>query len=153
MINIEQIKKKIEEKLKSLNYRLNSINYQKENQDYYLRIEIDNDDSISMDDIVLVSDNLSSLLDDLDLIKEPYILDISSSGIEKEIPFDKLKDNINAYIGVYLKNSIKDNDYFEGTLVEVNDSSILIKYFLKGAPKKQIIELENINQIKFAIKI
>ena len=152
MLDLELIKKEISELLKKEGYELTEFEFLKMGNDNVLRIEIDKETSIGMDDIVNVSEKISNLLDVIDKSTDAYMLDISSSGIEKKIEINNLKNMINEYVSLELIEPIKDAMGITGTIIEANDEEIKVSYFLKGAPKKSIINLKNISVARKAIK-
>lgn len=78
-MNIEEkIKNIIEKPINDIGIKLESINYVKENGSYYLRIFIDKEPFVNIDDCVNVTNLVNPILDEYDYIKESYILDISS---------------------------------------------------------------------------
>ena len=72
----EKIKEKIGNSLDDLHLTIDSIKYEKENNSNYLRICLDSKEVIDVDKIVLATKIINPLIDELDLIKEEYILDI-----------------------------------------------------------------------------
>ena len=79
------------------------IKYVKEGKDNYLRIFIDNDKGISLDDCEKVSNEINEILDKADYIKEQYYLEVSSPGIERVLRKDKhLEQNIGEQINIKL---------------------------------------------------
>lgn len=151
-MNIEEIKSNINVLLNELGYKLNLFNFAKEEGQYVMHIEIDRDESISMDDIVKVSNELSNKLDTLDLGDTPYVLDVCSSGIEKPIEVNDLVNHLNDYVNIHLIEPYKGENFIEGTIVEVDTNSITLKYFIKGAKKSLKVELTNIDKARKAIK-
>lgn len=152
MLDLENIKQNIDDLLKNLGYRLYSFNFIKEKDQYVMHIEIDKDDPISMNDIVNVSNKISEKLDTLDLGNSPYVLDVSSSGIEKPIEVSELIYHLDDYVNIHLINPIKNQDIIEGRISETDETSITLKYFIKGAPKTLKVELKNIDKARKAIK-
>lgn len=61
------------------------IRYVKEGAEWYLRIFIDKEEGISIDDCEAVSRALDEPLEKNDPIKDAYILEVSSPGIEREL--------------------------------------------------------------------
>lgn len=61
------------------------VEYKKEGADYCLRIFIDSDEGVTLDQCEKVSRALSDKLDELDPIKSAYELEISSPGIERAL--------------------------------------------------------------------
>ena len=79
MANIEE---KVENLLKpiieNLGYELYDVEYAKEGKNYYLRIFIDNEKGINLNDCEKVSDSINNIIDEADYIKEQYFLEVSS---------------------------------------------------------------------------
>ena len=152
MIDLNFIKSNVEKLLNEHGYELAKFDFSKMGHDNILSIEIDREQSISMDDIVEVSELISNLLDEIDKSTDAYMLDVSSSGIEKEIKTCDLKSKINEYVSIELNEPIKGVDLITGTIIDANDEEITVSYFLKGAPKKSVINIKNISIARKAIK-
>lgn len=71
---IELIKDPIEE----AGYLLDEVLYEKEDRTNFLRVIIDKNGIIEVEDCVIVSKIINPLLDDADLIETNYILDVCS---------------------------------------------------------------------------
>ena len=54
-------------------------------KDWYLRIYIDKPGGVEIDDCQLVSEKLTTVLDEKDPIKEKYYLEVSSPGIDRPL--------------------------------------------------------------------
>ena len=74
----DKIRSVIEEKINEIGINIVSIKYEKENGVNYLRIFIDKEPFINIDDCVNVTNLINPILDKYDFIDEPYMLDISS---------------------------------------------------------------------------
>ena len=61
------------------------VKFQKEGANWYLRVIIDKEDGIGIDDCVNMNDALDIPLDEADPIEQSYNLQISSPGIEREL--------------------------------------------------------------------
>ena len=59
--------------------------YKKEGSEYYLRLYIDKDGGVNIEDCENVSREISPLLDDMTFIKEAYIFEVSSPGIDRAL--------------------------------------------------------------------
>ena len=77
----EQVEKLVKDKIENLGYDLYDVEYVKEGPNYYLRIYIDDEKGIDLNDCEKVSNEINDLLDTLDCIKEQYFLEVSSPGI------------------------------------------------------------------------
>lgn len=87
----KKIEEKVEELVKpiieNLGYKLYDVIYEKEKTDFYLRIFIENvgNKGISLDDCEAVNNAITDILDEKDYIKDEYYLEVSSTGIEKNL--------------------------------------------------------------------
>ena len=72
------------------------VEFVKEGADKYLRITIDNEDGITIEDCEKFHRAIDPILDEADPISEAYILEVSSPGIEREL---KTAEHIDACEG------------------------------------------------------
>ncbi|MBR3969823.1 MAG: ribosome maturation factor RimP [Ruminococcus sp.] len=72
-----------------LGYFLWDVCYVKEGASWYLRIFIDCDEGITIEDCEKVTEPVNKLLDEVDPIKESYMLEIGSAGLERELVKDE----------------------------------------------------------------
>lgn len=75
---LAKIKESIETPLKEMDIFVDSVTWELENNYYYLKIVLDKVNGIDLDTIVEATNIINPILDDLDLIEEEYILDVSS---------------------------------------------------------------------------
>ena len=138
------IKKAVEEK----GYELYDVQYVKEGTQYYLRIFIEKigEENISIEDCETVNDIVNPLLDDADLIKDQYYLEVSSTGVEKNIrKLQQYKKALGKEIRVNLfKKDENGNKQIEGILKTVNEDIIV----LENSGNIFNINLDNISQAK-----
>lgn len=73
---------------KELGLILWDVKFQKEGTNWFLRIIIDKEGGVSIDDCVNMNDALDVPLDEADPIEQSYNLQISSPGIERELVRD-----------------------------------------------------------------
>ena len=71
-----------------LGYFLWDVEYVKEGADMYLRITIDSEEGIDIDDCEKMHRAIAPLLDEADPIDVAYHLEVSSPGIERELRTD-----------------------------------------------------------------
>ena len=64
--------------------------YVKEGSDWYLRLYIDKQGGITLDDCQLVSEALNDLLDEADVIKGKYLFEVSSPGLDRPLKTDRV---------------------------------------------------------------
>lgn len=77
-----EITKKVEELIKDVivenGYRLDEVLYVKEDKMNFLRVVIEKEELLTIEDCVTVSKLINPILDEADLIDENYILDVCS---------------------------------------------------------------------------
>ncbi|MGN1481377.1 ribosome maturation factor RimP [Porcipelethomonas sp.] len=61
------------------------VRFEKEGASWYLRVFIDKEDGINIDDCEAVTRPLSDILDEKDPISQGYFLEVGSAGIEREL--------------------------------------------------------------------
>ena len=61
------------------------VRYVKEGSSHYLRVYIDKPCGITIDDCTNVSHAIDPLLDEADIIKDSYYLEVCSPGLEREL--------------------------------------------------------------------
>lgn len=80
----EQVRSIIEKEIEKENYRLDDVIFEKEGKSYFLRIVIDKDGIVDVEDTVKVFHIVNKILDEKDPIKESYILDVCSKEKGRE---------------------------------------------------------------------
>lgn len=109
-------------------YELVEVSYVKEGPQRFLRLFIDKEGGISHEDCKVVSREIDDKLEELDLIKEAYILEVSSPGIER--PLKKLKD-FERFVGrdveVKLFTAISGLKVITGKIIKVEGDIIHIE--------------------------
>lgn len=148
---------KLEEKVEALlkpiieenGYELYDVIYEKEAKDYYLRIFIDKKDGISIDDCEIVSNSISDILDEKDLIKEQYFLEVSSAGVERVLRSDEhLKKYLGQEVEVKLFTTVEKSKEHIGVLKDFDEKEITISK--ENGDLK--LERKNISVIKTVFK-
>ena len=133
---------------------IEKLQYAKKGKEYYLTIYVEKeDDTTSLEEVCHISELFSTRLDEIDMIQENYILDVSTSGAEKEITdFSKFSKYIGKYMYVKFKNSFSGLNDVTGTLEEVKDDMLVISYRVKTRTKTVSFEISNIAKANLAIK-
>lgn len=68
-----------------LGYYLWDVCYEKEGAMWYLRVFIDQDEGISIDDCERATAPINKILDETDPISQSYMLEVGSAGLEREL--------------------------------------------------------------------
>ncbi|MBQ8163575.1 MAG: ribosome maturation factor RimP [Clostridia bacterium] len=113
---------------KELGYSIWDVEYVKEGADWYLRITIDSESGITIDDCEKMSRAIDPILDEHDLIEDMYHLEVSSPGIEREIKTDfHLSKCIGERVAVKLFAPIDGQKQLVGILKGFDDNSVEIE--------------------------
>lgn len=78
----------VEEIIRGSDMELVDVEYVRE-RDWYLRIYLDKPNGIDLDDCQMVSEKVSAFLDEKDPIKENYLLEVSSPGLDRVLKKEK----------------------------------------------------------------
>lgn len=150
MANIEEkVEELVTKPINDLGYTIYDVTYTKEGKDNYLRIFIDNEKGISLDDCEKVNNAITDLLDEANYIKDQYFLEISSPGIERHIRKEKhLKESLEKEINVKLFRAIDKQKEITGILKSFDEKNIIIE----TQSQEISIERKNISSMKLAYK-
>lgn len=101
----------------SLGYELWDVRFEKEGANWYLRIFIDKEDGISINDCVDMSHAIDKPLDEADPIEQSYCLEVCSPGLERDLKRDAhFEKSIGKKIMVKLIRPVDGQREFKGTL-------------------------------------
>ena len=119
-----------------------------------MTIYVEKEDEITtLDDVCQVSELISAKLDEVDLIQDNYILDVSTSGAEKPITdFTKFDNYIGKYMYVKFKNGYQGKNDITGTLEKVENEELIISYKEKTRTKIINVQISNISKANLAVK-
>ena len=150
----EEVSQLVKEPLQDMGVRIFEITNQKEGKDMVLRILVErlDDHDISLEEIVSISEKVSLLLDEKDLITDNYMLDVASSGAEHPIRLDELSLYINRYVHIHLTNPLDGENIYEGTLKSVDEENVSLEIRIKTRIKNVLITRKNIDSARLAIK-
>ena len=151
-MDLNYLKPLLEKKAQELGYDLVELSSRKEKGDLVLSIVVDRPQPVDMNEIVRVSEAISSYLDEIDSSEEKYTLDVSSLGAEKPLSIEKLPLYVGQFIHVHVTNPIEGENIFEGDLESVSEDSLVLSYRIKTRVKKVVILFNNIYKIRLAIK-
>ena len=125
---VKKTEKLIEPILTENNFELYDVEYVKEGSNWYLRAYIDKEGGINVNDCELVSRQLSDLLDKEDFIPEPYILEVSSPGLGRQLKKDKHFDkSIGQEVEVKLYKPINKQKEWVGILKGYSSDALIIQ--------------------------
>ena len=124
----KRTEKLLEPILEGNSFEMVDVEYVKEGSDWYLRAYVDKEGGITVDDCELVSRALEKKLDEEDLIKDAYILEVSSPGLTR--PLKKERDyerNLGKLVEIHLFKAVDKCKQFTGTLRAWDESSVTLE--------------------------
>src|SRR3954452_25093749 len=128
-----------------LGLELVEVEYVKEGKNWFLRVYIDSDNGVDIEECGLVSERLSEKLDEIDPIPQNYFLEVSSPGAER--PLKKEKDfqkaiGKNVYIKTY--EPILNEKEFEGTPLSFDGKEVTVEIRIKTRKKIVVIPYDKV---------
>lgn len=110
-----------------LGLKIWDVRFLKEGSSWFLRIFIDKDGGVSIDDCVDLTHAINGPLDEADPIEQAYFLEVSSPGVERDLVRD---EHFSAYIGEKIKvkmiRPVEGKREFSGILADYSDGNITI---------------------------
>lgn len=145
----ERVFSLIKETVEAEGVELWDVRFLKEGASWYLRVFIDKEEGISIDDCTNVSHAIDPIIDEADPIDKAYYLEVCSCGIEREL---SRKEHFLKCVGKEVKiklykavDSVKE---FRGILTEADDEITLLidenprKFALKDISKANLCDFE-----------
>lgn len=126
----KRIEELIQPTVTEMGYELVDVEFVKEGPNWYLRIFIDKEGGVTIDDCEAVSKTLEKIFDEKDPIEQAYFLEISSPGIDR--PLKKKEDFIKyngEMVDVKLYKQYEGSKEYTGKLVgyDENDGTVTIE--------------------------
>lgn len=128
---VEQLQKALEALLEELGYELYELKYIQQKSKKTLRIFIDHPQrSISIKDCEEVSRHIGPLIDEQELLKGSYYLEVSSPGVERELRSERdFKRFVSETVKIITKEPVEKRTVFIGKLtafdLENNELEVL----------------------------
>ncbi|MWC26527.1 ribosome maturation factor RimP [Paenibacillus sp. MMS18-CY102] len=131
-MSISIIKSTVEEMVKPFidenGFELVDVEYVKEGSNWFLRVFVDKEGGIDIDECGRVSEYLSEQLDQKDPITDAYFLEVSSPGAERPL---KKPEDVHKAVGkhVYMTTyePVQGQKEFEGLLQSFNGEVVSIR--------------------------
>ncbi|MCI9031233.1 MAG: ribosome maturation factor RimP [Clostridia bacterium] len=132
------VDKLLRAKIEELGYEIVDIEFVKKYGQMNLTVFIDIPRGVTLDDCELVHNAVNPILDEADPIKDAYVLNISSPGLDR--PFKRQRDferNYGKEVEVKLYAPLRGKKLYEGILKEKTENFIIIE-----TPDKEDLKLE-----------
>lgn len=125
---IKNVTEIAEKAVQNTDLRIFDVEYVRESGINILRIFIDKEKGVDLDDCAVVSNLISDELDKNDPIDEAYNLEVSSPGIDRPFKTDEdYKNNLDNLVEVKLYKKLNDSKLFIGKLKSFNSEEIEIE--------------------------
>jgi len=125
------------------------VEYKKEGENWILRVFIDKEGGVSLDDCQAISRSLSDTLDANDPIENSYLLEVSSPGIDRPLKTERdFKRFTGKLIDVSTYAPINGEKKLTGELLGLEDDEVKIKI----DDQEVIIPRDKIAQTRLAIE-
>lgn len=120
------------------------VEYVREAGTWYLRVFIDREGGVSIDDCERVSRRLDPILDEKDPIPESYVFEVGSAGADRELkrPRD-FEQFMGSEVEVRLYRPVDGSKHYTGTLAGYEDGAVTLTQGEKTLrfPKEQVAQV------------
>ena len=109
-------------------FELVDVEYVKEGSDWYLRVYIDKEGGITVNDCEAVARRMNDLLDEEDFIADSYVFEVSSPGLGR--PLKKEKDYVRSMgkeLEIRTYRAINRQKEFYGILTAYTEDTVTIR--------------------------
>jgi ribosome maturation factor RimP len=138
--------------LDDMKLNLVDIEYVKEGKNWFLRVYIDKEGGVDIEECGMVSERLSEKLDEVDPISHNYFLEVSSPGAER--PLKKASDfekAVGKYVHIKTFEPIDGEKVFEGKMLSFHGDELVIEIQVKTRKKEVTIPLEKVANARLAV--
>lgn len=140
-----RLREVFEADISELGYELVDIEYKGSKGNKILTFFMFNEEGITIDDCEKVSAFLDTRLDELDLIKDSYYLEVSSQDLSRPLKTDR---DIERNINEVLKVKMKDGEVFLGKVSDINEDTY--EFDLEDGTSRQVNK-SDVKQINIEI--
>ena len=129
------------------------VEYEQERGDWFLRISIDTESGLTMEECVIVTELIGAKLDEDDFIVEEYMMEVSSPGAERPLKTaEAIDDAIGYHVNILVKKAIDEVKEFQGDLLSFDGEVLVVECLFKTRRKKVEIEYSNVKKARLAVK-
>jgi len=150
----ERVEKEIEAIVTSEGLELVHIEYRKQGHGFLLRIDIDKEGGVVIEDCELVSHQVSAFLDVDDVVPAEYELQVSSPGLDRK--FYKLSDYqkfLGRLVRVRTTTAIRGLHVIVGRLKEFNGETIVVTDPVMKKDPDYVVPLADIKETRLEVEI
>lgn len=155
MDSLSKVKELISPLFLQEDIQLYDLSWHQEGKSRILQIAImRKDGSMDIDTCAEMSEKISAILDEADIIASEYFLEVCSPGAERELKNEQqIIDAIDEFVYVKLKDPKSGMDAVKGYLRAYENKEATIEYMDKAVKRKISISADNIALIRLSVKI
>ncbi|NIK10827.1 ribosome maturation factor RimP [Alkalibacillus almallahensis] len=139
--------------VEDMNLELVDVEFVKEGKNHFLRVYVDKEGGVDIEDCERVSEKLSEELDQRDPIEQAYFLEVSSPGVERKL---KKREDFERFEGsyIYVKTyePIDGDKEFFGDLKEFVNDQLTLEIKVKTQTKQVTIPYEKVANAHLAVQ-
>ena len=125
---LQEVRQVVEPILESQGFELVDLEYQRESRGWVLRIYLDREGGITLDDCTGVSHEVGAVLEVKDIIPNAYILEVSSPGLTRPLKkpedFNRFRNQL---VKIKLYQPLNGRRNFKGTLLGLEGETVRVE--------------------------
>jgi ribosome maturation factor RimP len=141
----------IEPVINSLDIALDRIALGKANRGYILRVFIDKEEGVTIDDCEKVSREIEAILDVEDPMPGAYVLEVSSPGLNRPLNgADDFRKHSGKTARVIIKEPIDKQTFYVGKIIRSDDNEIVL---LLPKDREVTIPIDIISKARLEVEV
>jgi ribosome maturation factor RimP len=150
----ERVEKEIEKIVTSEGLELVHVEYRKQGRGYLLRVDIDKDGGVNLDDCQVVSQQISTYLDVDDVVPGEFELQVSSPGLDRKFYSDSdYRKFIGRLVRVKTAKAIRGLHVIVGRLKEFSGEKVVVTDPVMKKDADYEIPLSEIKEARLEVEI
>ncbi len=139
--------------LDEFGFELWDVDYVREGKEYYLRVYIDKEGGITIDDCVDVSRRLSDELDAKDFIDDAYTLEVSSPGLGRKLVKEReFAKSIGRDVDIKFYKPVDGSKEMTGRLSEADAKNVTIEVAdSSGTLQRRTFDRKEIASVRLSV--
>lgn len=150
----ERVEQQIEKVVTSEGMELVHIEYRKQGRTWLLRVDIDKEGGVTLDDCQLISHQISTYLDVDDVVPGEYELQVSSPGLDRKFYRDSdYRKFLGRLVRVKTSAAIRGLHVIVGRLKEFDGQTIVVTDPVMKKDPDYVIPLAEVKETRLEVEI
>jgi ribosome maturation factor RimP len=150
----EQVEQQIQRIVESEGLELVHIEYQRHGRGYLLRLDIDKEGGVNIDDCSLISQQVSTWLDVEDPIPAEYELQVSSPGLDRKFYRDADYEKfVGRLVRVKTRKAIRGLHVIVGRLKSFDGQTVVVTDPVMKKDADYVVPLSDIKETRLEVEI